>query len=51
MVMVAVLGEVEVLAATITVTAPLLDPMVGKTTAHAESEAAVQEVLEVTAMV
>jgi hypothetical protein len=50
MVMVAVLGEVEVLAVTVTVTVPLLDPLVGETTAHAESEAAVQEVLDVTAM-
>jgi hypothetical protein len=50
MVMVAVLDEVEVLAATVTVTVPLLEPLVGETTAHAESEAAVQEVLEVTAM-
>jgi hypothetical protein len=50
MVMMAVLDEVEVLAATVTVTVPLLDPLVGETTAHAESEATVQEVLEVTAM-
>jgi hypothetical protein len=50
MVMVAVLDESEVLAATVTVTVPLLDPLVGETTAHAESEAAVQEVLDVTAM-
>jgi hypothetical protein len=50
MVMMAVLDEVEVLAATVTVTVPLLDPLVGETTAQAELEAAVQEVLEVTVM-
>jgi hypothetical protein len=48
--MVAVRGDVAVLAATATVTVPLLDPLVGETTAHAESEAAVQEVFDVTAM-
>jgi hypothetical protein len=49
--MVAVLEVAAVLVATVTVMVLLLDPLVGETTAHAESEAAVQEVLEVTVMV
>jgi hypothetical protein len=39
-----------VLAATVTVMVPLLDPLVGETTTQEELEAAVQEVLEVTVM-
>jgi hypothetical protein len=36
--------------ATVTVTTPLMDPLDGDTTAQAESDAAVQLVLEVTVM-